>query len=117
MLQAELINIDTTLPAEILLGSQGLLALAQEVRTVMTTRKGSLPLDRDFGLDFSVIDRPLNTVRPYYVAEVARQIEKYVPRVQVLSVTFMAAPADAEDGILHPVAKVRVREEYRHDFI
>ncbi|MDR2946278.1 MAG: hypothetical protein LBV79_05995 [Candidatus Adiutrix sp.] len=117
MLQAEILNIDASLPAEIVLGSRGLAGLAQEVRTVMTTRKGSLPLDRDFGIDFSIIDRPVNTVLPTYVAEVARQIEKYVPRVQVLSVTFTPSAPDAADGILHPVARVRVREEYRNDFL
>ena len=117
MLQAEIINIDTTLPAEIIINAKGLVGLAQEVRTVMTTRKGSVPLDRDFGVDFTVIDEPVNSVKPIYVGEVAAQIERYVPRVEVLSITFKPSPSEAVDGLLRPVAKVRVRKEYRHDFI
>ncbi|MDL2279062.1 hypothetical protein LJC15_00160 [Desulfovibrio sp. OttesenSCG-928-G11] len=109
--------VDTTLPAAVELNAPGLVGLAQEVRIVMTTRKGSLPLDRDFGIDFTVIDQPINRVLPVYVAEVARQIEKYVPRVKVLSVEFRPPRSEAVDGVLRPLAKVKVREEYWHEFV
>ena len=116
MLQAQIINIDANLPAEIIINAKGLLGLAQEVRTVITTRKGSVPLDRDFGVNFTVIDKPDNVVLPTYVGDIARQIEKYVPRVEVVSINFAPAQGDEIDGFLRPVVKVRVRKEYWHDF-
>ena len=45
----------------------------------------------------------------------ARQVEKYVPRVKVVEVDFRAAE-DAVDGIVHPVVKVSIRPEYVHEF-
>jgi len=37
--------------------------LLQQVRLLTSTRKGSVPLDRDLGLDFSFVDRPIGVVR------------------------------------------------------
>lgn len=104
-----------TLPAEVVVGATGLTGLMQEVRTVMVTRKGSVPLDREFGLDWSVIDCPVQEFRPRYVADVTRQIEKYVPRVRVVEVNFQAA-SDIVDGFVHPVVKISIRPEYAHEF-
>ena len=41
--------VDTTLPAEIVFTAKGILGLAQEVRTLLSTPKGSVPLDREPG--------------------------------------------------------------------
>lgn len=109
------IFVDTTLPASIVIGASGLTALAQEIRTVLTTRKGSVPLDRDFGLDWNILDCPLHEVKTRYVADVTRQVEKYVPRVKVVEVDFKTS-GDAADGLVHPVVKVSVRPEYVRDF-
>lgn len=107
--------VDATLPATVVIGASGLTGLAQEIRTVLATRKGSVPLDREFGLDWSIIDCPATTLRPRYVADVSRQVEKYVPRVKVLKVRFIAG-ADAIEGVLHPVVTVAIRPEFIHDF-
>lgn len=115
--------VDTTLPADVVIGATGLVGLAQEIRTVLTTRKGSVPLDREFGLDWSFLDRPLAAALPRYVGEVSRQLEKYVPRIKVLEVRFKPreqgtaqAAADAAEGKLFPVVRVAVRKEYIHEF-
>lgn len=109
-------TVNANLPASIVIGATGLMGLAQEVRTVITTRKGSVPLDRDFGVEWDVIDSPIGSVLPTYIADVAIQIEKYVPRVEVLSVEYQPtavsdAAADAADGTLRPVVTVRVRKD------
>lgn len=108
--------VDAMLPATVVIGATGLTGLAQEIRTVLATRKGTVPLDREFGLDWSFVDRPMQEAQPRYVAEVARQIEKYVPRVQVLSVTFKPLSDGAMDGALFPVVRVAIRKEFIHEF-
>lgn len=115
--------VDTTLPENIVIGATGLTGLAQEIRTVLTTRKGSVPLDRDFGLDWSFLDRPLAAALPRYVGEVSRQLEKYVQRIRVLEVRFnpreqttAQAASNAAEGKLFPIVKVAIRPEYIHDF-
>ena len=104
--------VDMTLPARIIVGATGLQGLAQEIRTLLSTRKGSVPLDRDFGIDWSLIDMPLTDAMPQAIAEYSRQIERYVPRVRVVSVKFKQAAGAALEGKLFPVVKVAVKEEY-----
>lgn len=107
--------VDAALPAHIVVGATGLTGLAQEIRTVLATRKGSVPLDREFGLDWSVIDCPVQSFKSRYVADVSQQVERYVPRVKVLKVQFIAG-TDAIEGILHPVVTVSIRPEFIHEF-
>ena len=100
------------------LDAKGFDALAQEICVLLSTRKGSVPLDRDFGLDWSFIDSPLPSAMPLYVAEVARQIEKYIPRVQFIRVDFNenANMMDLMNGILKPIVVIKIRREYEHEF-
>ena len=43
------LTVDMGVPASVEIGATGLRGLAQEIRTALATRKGSVPLDRDFG--------------------------------------------------------------------
>ena len=38
--------------------------ILQNIKTILTTIKGIAPLDRDFGIDSSVIDKPVTIVKP-----------------------------------------------------
>ena len=53
------LTVDMSVPASVEIGATGLRGLAQEIRTALATRKGSVPLDRDFGLSWELIDLPL----------------------------------------------------------
>jgi phage baseplate assembly protein W len=97
-------------------GATGLAGLAQEIRTVLATRKGSVPLDRDFGLSWDVVDMPMPEALPYLVAEIGRALERHVPRVRVRDIGFAKSAADTGDGVLRPVVTVEIREEYLHEF-
>ena len=108
------VDMSVTVPVEI--GATGLRGLAQEIRTALATRKGSVPLDRDFGLSWELIDLPLPESRPLLVAEIGRGLERCVPRIRVKSVTFKADAPGAADGKLTPVVTVEIRKEYLHDF-
>ena len=46
------LTVDMGVPASVEIGATGLRGLAQEIRTALATRKGSVPLDRDFGLSW-----------------------------------------------------------------
>ena len=41
--------------------------ILQNVRTICTTAKFSVPMDRALGIDGSLIDEPVNTVRGRYI--------------------------------------------------
>lgn len=110
------LTVDMSVPASVEIGATGLRGLAQEIRTALATRKGSVPLDRDFGLSWELVDLPLPESRPLLVAEIGRGLERCVPRIRVKSVTFKADAPGAADGKLTPVVMVEIRKEYLNDF-
>ena len=110
------LTVDMGVPTSVEIGATGLRGLAQEIRTALATRKGSVALDRDFGLSWELVDLPLPESRPLLVAEIGRGLERCVPRIRVKSVTFKADAPGAADGKLTPVVAVEIRKEYLHDF-
>ena len=109
-----ILAIDMSKKAGVNIGATGLAQLEQEIRTVLATRKGSVPLDRDFGISWDYIDLPLTEAMPYMVAEIGAQLEKYVPRIRVRDISF--ASDDPVDGLLKPLVTVAIREEFRNEF-
>lgn len=70
------------------------------LRTLYATRKGSQPLDRNFGLDWSFIDKPLPVAQQEYAFEVIKKTREYEPRVKVKEVTYIY---DENKGLMRPV--------------
>ena len=62
--------------------------IIQNVRTVISTTQFTVPLDRRFGIDGTVIDLPLPVAMARISAEVIRAITEYEPRCRVVSVDF-----------------------------
>lgn len=58
------------------------------LQTLYSTRKGSQPLDRNLGLDWSFIDKPLPVAQQEYAFEVIKQTRAYEPRVDVKEITY-----------------------------
>lgn len=77
--------------------------IIQNVRTILTTLKGTVPLDRGFGMDTSLIDTPTSNIEGRLTVEIMEAVERYEPRVQVQAVSF---EGDAMDGSVYPRVKV-----------
>ena len=82
----------------------------QNVRTILSTRRGTVPLDRDFGLSWSYIDKPLPVARMMLKAEIIQALQVYEPRAQVTAVGFQDSTEEAMDGILKPIVRIRLAE-------
>lgn len=107
------ILVNTTLPAQIVIGADGLTAIAQEVRTLLATPKGSVALDRNFGVSWDAVDASMPGAKQVMIAEIARQLEQYVPRVRFKKIDFINPGASiAADGTLPVAVTVEIREEY-----
>ena len=78
--------------------------IAQNVQMILLTHKFSVPMDRTFGLNASMIDQPISATQARLTAEVAAAIREQEPRCRVLKVTYAG---DIADGQL----KVKVRVE------
>ena len=80
-------------------GATGVTSIAQQIRTLLNTRKGSVPLDRDFGISWDCIDQPVPEARQVLVSEIAQALKTYVPSVTLKSIEFSALDdKDAADG-------------------
>ena len=111
------ITVDTLQPMAVEIGATGIRQLAQELRTLLATCRGSVPLDRDFGVSWDMIDKSLPQARQMLIAEIAQQIEKYIPRVKFESIEFPhLEPEESADGLLAAKVSVTIREEYLHEF-
>ena len=72
--------------------------LLQQLRLLTSTRKGSVPLDRDLGLDFSFVDRPIGVVRSLYAAKLTEAISKFIPALSIVEINW----SGGADGHIYP---------------
>lgn len=77
----------------------------RNVRIITTTIKGSVPYDRDFGLDPEFIDAPIVLAKELYTIEVLVNIRKYEPRANVQHVNF---EQEAINGLLIPKVVITI---------
>lgn len=78
----------------------------QNIRLILSTPKGSVPLYREFGLSQTFIDKPLPVARNLLAVAVQDAIETFEPRAQFLDVTVRADPA--HPGRLVPIVEVEI---------
>lgn len=62
--------------------------IIRNVRMILASPIGSCPMYRDFGIDASIVDKPLNVAQNLYAVNVMETVEKYEPRVSVRQVLF-----------------------------
>ena len=85
--------IDNT-PKPLKLGLAGIEEIVQNIRLILSTPKGSVPLDRNFGINWDLIDKPFPATIQLLKAEVVKAIETYEPRVKVKKVKIRKATSD-----------------------
>lgn len=83
--------------------------ILQNVRTILNTRIGSVPLDREFGISWEHLDKPVQVAKTRMMVDVIDAIEKHEPRAKVREVKF--EDSDAVEGVLKPVVIVSIGEE------
>ena len=79
--------------------------VVQNVRTILATRVGTVPLDRAFGTAWDMIDQPLPAAMQLARADIFDAVERFEPRAVVQSIKWEQAE-DAVDGALHPVLAI-----------
>lgn len=89
-------------------GATGVAEVLQNVRMILSTPVFSVPLDRAFGVDCTLLDSPMPMVQAKLSAQVFAAIRKYEPRVKVIQVDYIQSASDALDGRLIPRVQVEV---------
>lgn len=66
---------------------QGFADIQQCIYIILTTQKGTDPLRPDFGCGvFEYVDKPINIALPNMKREILVAIQKYEPRVEIISI-------------------------------
>lgn len=84
--------------------------ILQNVRTIISTRRGDVPNDRDFGISWDIIDSPINQARAAFSADVVKQLQRYEPRARVIRVDLIESIGGAISGALQPRVIIGVNQ-------
>lgn len=57
--------------------------IIDQLHVLITTPVGTLFLDRDFGMDFSPLDKPLPVAEGLFTSLLADKIDKYIPEIKL----------------------------------
>lgn len=74
--------------------------LDRQLALLLSTREGTLPLDREMGINMDFVDSPPAVAKILYTEEVTKKVAKFIPWVRVQAVTW----SHGEQGQL--IAKV-----------
>lgn len=81
-------------------------SILQNIAIILRTCQQSVPLYREFGLPMRFLDRPMTAALPTLIVEVREAIQRYEPRVELLTVN---VTQDAS-GVLTPEVEVEILE-------
>ena len=62
--------------------------LDRQLALLLSTREGTMPLDRAFGLNMDFVDMPPEVAKSLYTAEVTEKVAKFIPTVKVREITW-----------------------------
>lgn len=82
--------------------------IIQNVRTILATRKGDVPLDREFGLSWDFLSLPFAPAKAKLSTEIIQQLKRYEPRAKVIRITL--DESNLIDGQLKPRVVIGVNE-------
>jgi len=80
--------------------------IAQNVRTIVSTVQGTVPLAREFGVESSALDVPIEISKALLTAAVIDAVSQHEPRAEVVEVRF-----DDEqpiEGVLRPTVVINI---------
>ena len=87
--------------------ARGVEEILQNIAIILSSPKGSVTLDRNFGIDMSALDLPLEMAENICTAQIIEAIQDYEPRVKVTKVTY---EKDHLTGSLKPKVMVVMNE-------
>lgn len=82
--------------------------IAQNIRTIITTWRGSLVLDRLFGINTDIIDMPVNTLLASLIMDLTNQINSNEPRAEITSISFQES--NLSNGEVIPIVRYTIKE-------
>ena len=63
-------------------------SVVQNIALLLNTKKGTVPMYRDYGLPMEFIDKPINVAETMAFAEITEALEKFEPRAALKNIDF-----------------------------
>ena len=82
-------------------------SLKNQMQTLLETRAGSVPVDRDFGISWECLDELPEVAESLFYQEALKKAEHYVPDVRIRKASFQAD----ETGLMTAVIECERRRE------
>ncbi|OLS34225.1 hypothetical protein BTR22_19245 [Alkalihalophilus pseudofirmus] len=92
MIQYESVQIQGTSQEGWNFAATGVEEVLQNVKMIFTTPAGTVPFDREFGINIDFLDKPIHLAQAMIRMEYAEKIAAYESRARVLEVSFMSDP-------------------------
>lgn len=73
--------------------------LRQELNMLLSTRAGSVPVIRDYGISWQCLDAPLDVAESLLYQEILQKTEKYVPDIKIVEIEFVHNPENGETTV------------------
>ena len=73
--------------------------LRTRLRTLFTTPQGTVAFDRNFGVDYGILDLPMTAARARIAVEFREKQARYLPEIEDMQVSFSG---DLESGEIFP---------------
>lgn len=70
--------------------------IVQRGSLLLSTTRGQLPLDREYGLDPKMVDKPSNTILPGLKVDIRKQFKRYIPEMELLEVILDGMDAEGK---------------------
>jgi phage baseplate assembly protein W len=93
------------LDQDINFGATGVEEVFQNVKYILLTEYFSVPLDREFGMDFSMVDKPIPVAEAMLTQEIAIKIALYESRCQFTDIRF---DGSGIEGRLNPTVIITI---------
>lgn len=88
--------------------------ILQNVRTILDTVVGAVPLERNIGVSWDYVGKPLPVAMDLLRVAVKNAITEQEPRARIVSIKFEEIENDvefAEQGILKPRVRIYIEEQ------
>ena len=80
----------------------------QNVRMILTTPVGTVPLRRTWFMDYSLLDLPIPLARAQLRANIFEAIKRFEPRATVLEINFVENEQDLLEGRMIPSVLIEI---------
>lgn len=94
---------------DVIFNDEEIKELRRNVETLLSTREGTQPVDRNFGINWDCLDQRPEIAESIFLQEIIQKIDKYIPRIEVQEVRYEIH----EGGRLFPRIILQQRKKVR----